>query len=238
MARHTQADGDAAARPRRLGMLVPSSTTVLEPETAKLLPRDGSVTCHVSRLPVVTISSEPGSLGQFDVAPVLAASALLADARADLILWNGTAASWLGFGHDVSLTEAITRATGTPATTAVIAINETLAGLGARRIGLVTPYVAEIETGISHNYAGIGIDVIAAERLDLTENFAFGTVPPATVAGMIRAVGPARPDAIVGMCTNFAGAPVAEALSDELGIPVSDSVRAAIGHCLARLGGG
>ena len=238
MAGRTQADGSGAARPRRLGMLVPSSNTVLEPETAKLLPRDGSVTCHVSRLPVVTISSEPGSLGQFDVAPVLAASALLADARVDLILWNGTAASWLGFGHDATLTEAIARATGTPATTAVIAINAALASLGARRIGLVTPYVAEIETGIAHNYAGIGIDVVAAERLDLTENFAFGAVPAETVAGMIRAAAAARPDAIVVMCTNFAGASVADALGEELGIPVIDSVRAAIGHCLARLVGG
>ncbi len=238
MARRTPTDGIDTARPRRLGMLVPSSNTVLEPETAKLLPRDGSVTCHVSRLPVVTISAEPGSRGQFDVAPVLASAALLADARVDLILWNGTAASWLGFDHDAALTDAIERATGTPATTAVIAINEALASLGARRIGLVTPYVDSVEAGIARNYAGIGIDVIATERLDLTENFAFGAVPPETVAGMIRAASVARPDAIVVMCTNLAGASVAEALSAELGIPVIDSVRAAIAHCLARLRAG
>jgi maleate isomerase len=221
---------------KRLGMLVPSSNTVLEPATAKLLPADGSVTCHVSRLPVVTISAEPGSLGQFDAGPVLTAAALLADARVDLILWNGTAAGWLGFAHDTALTDAIERHTGIPATTAVVAINQALAGIGARRIGLVTPYVAAIEAGIVRNYAGAGIAVVAAERLDITDNFAFGQVPPEQIADMARAVARGGPDAIVIMCTNLAGASQVDRLGAELGIPVIDSVHAAIADCLGRLG--
>lgn len=221
---------------KRLGMLVPSSNTVLEPETAKLLPGDGAVTCHVSRLPVVTISNEAGSRGQFDLAPVLASASLLADARVDLILWNGTAASWLGFDHDRTLTDAIARHTGIEATTAVVAINDALARIGARRIGLVTPYVEAIERDIVRNYAGIGIEVVARERLDITDNFAFGQVPPQQVAGMIRAVARGGADAIVVMCTNLAGASLVTPLGAELGIPVVDSVHAAIGHCLRRLG--
>ena len=42
-------DPQRGTAPKRLGMLVPSSNTVVEPETAKLLPTDGSVTTHVSR---------------------------------------------------------------------------------------------------------------------------------------------------------------------------------------------
>jgi maleate isomerase len=221
---------------KRLGMLVPSSNTVLEPETAKLLPADGGVSCHVARLPVVSISAEAGSVGQFDTAPMLAAAALLADARVDLMLWNGTAASWLGFAHDTALIEAIERRTGIAATTAVIAINAALAALGARRLGLVTPYVAAIEAGIVRNYAAAGIDVVAAERLDITDNFAFGRVPPDQIADMARAVARGRPEAIVVMCTNLAGASLVGPLGAELGIPIVDSVHAAITHCLARLG--
>lgn len=226
---------DPALRPRRLGMLVPSSNIVLEPATARLLPADGSVTCHVSRLRVLAIAPDAASDSQFDPARVLAAAALLADARADLILWNGTSSSWLGFEQDRRLVDAIAQATGIPATTAVIALNRRLASLGARRVAWVTPYVADVEAGIVRNYAAIGLDTVAAERLDLTDNFAFGEVPPARVAAMIRSVARQRPDAIVVMCTNLAGAAVADPLSAELGIPVLDSVVEAVRHSLELL---
>ena len=88
---------ESEGRPRRLGVLVPSSNTVVELETAKLLPEDGSVTMHVSRLRVVSIASDDGSLAQFAADKVVAAAELLADAEVETILWNGTAASWLGF---------------------------------------------------------------------------------------------------------------------------------------------
>src|SRR5260221_9521831 len=102
----------SGTRPKRLGMLAPSSNTVLEPETMKLLPADGSVTAHISRLRVVQISDEAASFGQFDLDRVLAAVELLADANVDLILWNGTAASWLGFDHDRRMVETIQEHTG------------------------------------------------------------------------------------------------------------------------------
>ncbi len=199
----------------------------------RLMPADGSVSWHVSRLRVLTISPDAGSFGQFDMAPVLAAAELLADAHVDLILWNGTSSSWLGFDRDQALIEAVRAHTGIAATTAVVAINAALARMGAKRIGLVTPYVAGIEADIARNYAGIGIHVAAATRLDITDNFAFGRVPPARIAEMTRDVAKAKPDAIVIMCTNLAGAELVGPLGAELGIPILDSVEVAVSHCLS-----
>ena len=213
-------------------MLVPSSNTVLEPETTKLLPLDGSVTAHVSRLRVVHISDDPASRQQFELARAADAADLLADAAVDLILWNGTAASWLGFDYDRALVAAIEARTGIRTTTALMAINEALRRLGARRIGLVTPYIAALEAGIVANYASTGIAVVSARRLDLTVNTAFADVTPDRIGRMVEAVAEARPDAIVIMCTNLAGASLTEALADRLGIPVLDSVRVAVEHGL------
>ncbi len=84
---------------------------------------------------------------------MLAAAELLADARVDLLLWNGKAASWLGFERDRQVVAALEQHTGVAATTALIAINAALAGIDARRIALVTPYVAAIETKIVQTYA-------------------------------------------------------------------------------------
>jgi maleate isomerase len=224
------------SRSKRLGMLTPSSNTVLEPETQRLLPPDDSVTVHISRLRVVQISAEASSLGQFELDRVLAAADLLADAAVDLILWNGTAASWLGFERDRLLVEEIRARTGIAATTAVMALNERLAALGARRIGLVTPYVEAIEARIAANYRGAGFEVAAAVRANLTENTSFAEISPATIAGMVREVARTPLDAVLILCTNLRGAPVADSLTDELGVPVLDSVAVAVRHSLARLG--
>jgi maleate isomerase len=226
------------AKVKRLGMLVPSSNTVVEPETHRLLPPDGSVTTHVSRLKVVQVSAEESSLQQFELDRVLAAAELLVDATVDLILWNGTAASWLGFNRDADMVEAIESATGIAATTAVIALNDRLAALGACRIGLVTPYVETLESRIIANYQGAGFEVAAAERAEMTENTSFAAIAPARIANMVRHVAKTPVDAILILCTNLAGASVAGVLSAELGTPVLDSVVVAIEHSLNLLRGG
>lgn len=221
--------------PRRLGLLLPSSNTVVEPEAMRLIPADGSVTLHFSRFRMTVVSDSAESLGQFAPPAMLAAAELLADAKVDLIAWAGTAASWLGFARDEALVAQIKRSCGIVATSSVLAINRRLAELGARSIGLVTPYIAGLESRIVENYAATGIATRAAERLNLTENTDYAKVEPDRVAELCRRVAGAKPDAIVVMCTNLRGAPVAAGLTRELGIPVLDSVAVTVENSLARL---
>ena len=86
--------------PRRLGMITPSSNSVLEPVTAAMLAASPDVTAHFSRLRVTEIALDAPALGQFDPGHMLAAAELLADAKVDAIAWNGTSASWLGIAPD------------------------------------------------------------------------------------------------------------------------------------------
>ena len=85
---------------RRIGMLTPSSNTVLEPMAMEILRGVPQVSTHVSRSPVTEISLDDAALGQFDLDAHLRAARLLADARVDVIGWNGTSASWTGFEAD------------------------------------------------------------------------------------------------------------------------------------------
>ena len=87
----------------RLGMLTPSSNTVLEPMTAAMLAALPDVTAHFSRFRVTEIALTPQALGQFDHDEILRAAELLAHAKVDVIGWNGTSASWLGFDRDERL---------------------------------------------------------------------------------------------------------------------------------------
>jgi maleate isomerase len=67
-----------------LGMLTPSSNTVLEPVTAAMLSGLDDVSAHFSRFPVTEIALSSAALAQFDDAPILAAAGLLAHAKVDV----------------------------------------------------------------------------------------------------------------------------------------------------------
>jgi len=87
----------------RLGILTPSSNTVLEPVTSAILDDLPEVTAHFARFRVTEIALSPSSVAQFDDEQILRAAELLADAKVDAIAWSGTSAAWLGFARDVAL---------------------------------------------------------------------------------------------------------------------------------------
>ena len=212
----------------RLGMLTPSSNTVLEPITAAMLHQLPDVSAHFARFRVVKISMEDDALGQFTNEPMLAAADLLADAKVQSICWNGTSSGWLGFDTDRTLIAEVEQRTGVPACSSVLAMNELFEKLGATRIGLVTPYLPEIQKRIIANYAGHGIDVVAERHLNDPGNFSFATYSEAHILQLCREVAAAKPQAIAIYCTNFRGAWVAELIESETGIPVLDSVSTAL----------
>ncbi|MDC8805081.1 aspartate/glutamate racemase family protein [Halomonas pacifica] len=220
-----------------LGMLTPSSNTVLEPYTAALLAGlMPEVTAHFQRFTVKEISLSDRALAQFDPAPLLEAATLLNDARMDVIAWNGTSASWLGFDSDRRLCAAITEATGVPATSSVLALNEVLERTGVTRLGLVTPYLTDIQEAIVANYAAEGIEVVAERHLDDRGNFSFSEYDEATLAGLVREVAKGEPEAITLLCTNLRGAGIVAELEQELGIPIYDSVSVTVWKCLTLAG--
>jgi len=212
----------------RLGMIVPSSNTVVEPTTAALLEGLPAVSAHFARIRVTEITLDSGSVGQFERSPLDAAAGLLAEAKVGSVCWNGTAGSWLGPGRDRATCRAIETDTGVPATTATLATLEALHALGAERYGLVTPYVADVQSRILAHYADEGFACAGDRRLDITDNFAFSTVTEATVEAMVRAVAAEGASVVLVLCTNVRGARLAARLEPELGITLIDSVSVAL----------
>lgn len=207
-----------------LGVLTPSSNTVLEPLTAAILHDLPDVSAHFGRFRVREISLREEALDQFDNAPILDAAELLSDARVGSIIWSGTSSGWKGFEADEELCRAITAATGIASGTSVLALNEAFTLAGVRRFGLVTPYLDEIQERILANYHGAGFRCVAERHLRDRDNFSFSEVSEAKIAEMIRAVAAEAPDAIAVFCTNLRGAAVVEALEAEVGIPIYDTV--------------
>lgn len=208
----------------RLGMLTPSSNTVLEPVASAMVANVEGVSVHFGRFPVTEISLQPRALGQFDDAPMRAAARLLADARVDVVCWNGTSAGWLGLDSDRRLCDAIARDAGVPVVSSVLALAEIFRLTGVRRYGLVTPYLDEIQERILDTFAAEGWTCAAERHLGDPGNFSFAEVPPETLVHMTREVAASRPQAITTFCTNLWAAPLVPALEVELGVPVYDTV--------------
>ncbi|GIQ72848.1 aspartate/glutamate racemase family protein [Bradyrhizobium sp. ma5] len=223
-------------RPIRLGMLTPSSNTALEPITCAMLAGVDDVSAHFSRFKVTEIALSEQSLRQFDASEILRAAELLAHAKVDVIAWNGTSASWLGFDRDENLCEQITAATGIKACTTVLAYRDLLRRIGAKRIGLVTPYRNDVQDKIIANWNSAGLHCLAERHLSLQDNFSFAEVSEAEVADLIEQVVREGCDVAVVLCTNMRGAGAAERLERGFGVPVLDSIAVTLWACLAAVG--
>ena len=221
---------------KRLGMLTPSSNTALEPVTYAMLSGVEGISVHFSRFKVTEIALSESAQRQFDHGEILRAAELLAHAKVDVIAWNGTSASWLGFDRDERLCERITEATGIPACTTVLAYRDLLRQLPAARIGLVSPYTADVQDRIMTVWGSQGLNCVAERHLSLADNFSFAEVPETEVARLIEEVVCDGADAAVVLCTNMRGAGVAERLERRLGIAVFDSIAVTLWACLVAAG--
>jgi maleate isomerase len=217
--------------PVRIGMLTPSSNTCLEPTTAAMLSGTG-VSMHASRVRVTRIALDDGTSAQFGTEPMLAAARLLADAAVDVIVWNGTAGSWLGGQNDIRLCAAIEDATGIPTTTATLALLDACRAFGVTRLGLAVPYTADVTERIVAQYRQHGVDCVTAANLGLTDNLSFARVPAARVRQLIEQAATGKPHAVAVVCTNVSGAPHVAQLEPQLGMPVFDSISAALWKAL------
>lgn len=217
--------------PLRIGMIVPSSNTVVEAVTcamsAMINPQVPN-SVHFSRFALTTIQAVDPAAAYYDSGVLLAAALLLADARCHVICWNGSAGGIVGFDRDRQLCDAITAATGVPATTSSLALIDQCRATAVKHFAMVTLNPPEMNETIKANFGKEGFSCCASShRTDMEDNFAMSTVTPQEIADHARAcirTAPVVPDALIIYGTNTRGAAVATALTHELSLPVYDSV--------------
>lgn len=212
----------------RLGILTPSSNTSLEPLSQAIIAQLPNVSVHFSRFTVLKISLEQDALQQFQNEAILTAAKLLADANVDIIGWSGTSSGWLGFPADKELCEIITAATGIPATTSVLALNKALKPVSATELGLVTPYMDNVQEAIIKTYQTIGVDCSKERHLQLSKNSSFADVEESTLDEMVADLAGRQVQVISTFCTNLRAAQRVEYWEKTHGITVLDTVNTVI----------
>lgn len=216
----------------RIGLLVPSSNTTVEPEFYRALP--ANVTLHTARLFLTEITPEAILKMVEDLEEQ---SRLLASADVDVIVMGATAPSFLkGAGYDREVMARIEKATGKPATTTSTALLRALRFLDAKRIVLGSAYTDKVNAIAQGFLEANGLKVVAARGLGMVDNLAVGRLGPESAYDLARDAAHADADAVVLACTNWRSMDVIERLERELGKPVVSTTQVSVWDALRLIG--
>lgn len=219
-------DGAAPA----LGVILPSSNRMVERVTQAILRDFPGVDSCFSRVPYAGHPADG-----YDLPPFQHAAALLAQAKPGIILWNATRGALLGFEPDRRLCAVLERETGIACTTTALATIDLLRRRGLLRIGLLSQGDAAEAARLTANFAREGIEIVAGQSLDISDNFEAANVSMAQISERCRVIldgCEGALDAILIWSTNLNGHGVADGLSETLGLPVLDSCSIGTRHAL------
>ena len=216
----------------RIGLLVPSSNTTVEPEFYRALPR--GVTLHTARLYLTRIA--PESILKM-VEDMETQAKLLASADVDVIVLGATAPSFLnGLGYDRALIGKIESATGKKATTTSTALVQAIRHLGAKRVVLGSAYDEKVN-GIAKAFLeASGVEVVGVKGLALVDNLIVGRLGSDTAYDLAVEVDDASAEAIVLSCTNWQTMDALERIERDTKKPVISTTQASIWAALRAIG--
>ncbi len=215
----------------RLGMLLPSSNPVGEPEVAAMLPP--GVSLHTTRLKLAGSTAEE-LLAM--TAKVEEGAALLADAGVDLIGFNCTAVSTFDEGMAADLSVRISAASSVPAISTADGILAGFRALGAVRIVLLTPYIDAVNERELAFLRRHGLEVLDHSGLGLSEGQGMASVEPGEWYRRALAMRHSAADVYFLSCTAIRVLPIIEMLERDLGRPVVTSNQALVWHALRTAG--
>ncbi len=207
----------------RIGLLVPSSNTTMEPDFYGMAPEGVSV--HTARMRLDEVTPD-GLIRMADDAE--RGAALLATAGVDIIVYGCTTGSLVGgVEWEESLVMGIHENTGVRAVSTSGAVVEALRALSARRVGVATPYtdvLNRLETEFLEDH---GFQVAAIEGLGLVNNLEIGRVERGVIEGLVEAVA-GEADTIFVSCTNLPALNLIDGLERRHGRPVVTSNQASL----------
>lgn len=208
----------------RLGLIVPSNNTTVEPEFVRMSPV--GVDCFATRTMIVE-TDDPAAKARtiLDMhARIDDAAREVASLQADAIGYVCTSGSFLdGDDSDRAVCERLTAATGVPTITTSTAMVVALRALGITRVALATPYIPQVSSGLRTFLEGVGFSIVAHRDLDLLSNLEKGRLGPDASGELVRSMDLGDADGVFISCTNWRTIESVAALEADLGLPVVSS---------------
>jgi maleate isomerase len=220
----------------RIGMLVPSSNTTMETEVPALLrerervrPED-QFTFHSARLRMEEVT--PEALRAMN-AQTERATTELADMRPDVVA-SACLVAIMAQGpkhHQVvedEIESILERQNATArAVSSAGALVDALGALGARRIGIVTPYLEKLTRLVAEYIEDAGIEVADAVSLEVPDNRAVAALDPDDLKEHWKRLDLRDCDVLVlSACVQMPSLPVIDEVERESGLPTLSAATA------------
>ena len=219
----------------RIGLVVLENDQTVEAELASLWP--SGVTAFVTRIPMEDRVT-PEALLSMEARIPEAAGLLPEILDFDVIGYGCTSGATL-IGENRVSTAIRCAHPKTPNTNPITATRAALAALEARRIAIVTPYNAEVTSGIANLLTAGGLEVLTIGSFFEESDAVVAHITEEAVSDAVRTVVKdvaGQVDAVFVSCTSLRAFSVAGPLEEELGMPVLSS-NLAFGWHLLRLAG-
>lgn len=216
---------DSLGNRLKMGIILPSTNTSMQPETDALRPY--GVTNHASRMLIQdeSMDQRPGFMNVLNNIRLSTSDAIhgLLTCKPDRIIVGVSPESyWDGPGSHEMVTESfLDMSGGVPVTTSPDAYRAALETLGGiRRIAVLTPYLPLGDETVSHFFTDNDYQVLAVRGLGASSPANIAHITERQIFDAIRAVDGPQVEAIVQVGTNVAMARAAMIAEAWLGKPV------------------
>lgn len=220
--------------PRRLGVIIPSSNTVVEPDFSRNLP--AGATLHCARMYLAETTEAAERVMIFNYAPQAVKD--LASLQPHVVAFACTSGgAVLGADGEVELMQRIGAETGAEVVSTNDAVKSRIAAYRPQRVAVITPYVDELNARIRSGLEAPGLNVVRLVGMGIVENVEIASVPPSRiVAFAAEQLEGVDFDLLFVSCTNFRGIEARTALQSRFGVPVVTSNQATIEATLEAVG--
>jgi maleate isomerase len=214
------------------GVLIPSTNTTVEAELSRL---PSGYQAHYARL----LTSTPGK----PFAPsrdedIDYQAKLLGTAKVEMVILIQTSASLFADDYDETTMRRMSAGAAAPAITSARAMGRALNALGARRIGLVSPYSEDVNARARRYFSDKhGLEIAVLEGFAANDSYSIGKLGPENARDAFARIDRPEIDAFAVPGANFPTMMSIAAWEREFGKPVVTSTQAAVWAMARQLAG-
>ena len=224
---------DARPRDRHVGLVILATDHTTEPDYARMVASE-RVGVYVTRVAYANPTT-PENLRAMQPALSAAAGLILPGEDLDVLCYSCNSASVV-IGDDAVTAAFGASKPGVAVVTPPLATCKALQALGAKRISILTPYLAETSAPVAAYFANAGFEVASFTCLGMDDDREMARISPETLVELAREAMDPQADALIILCTALRAAEAAAAIEAALDKPVVTSNQATAWMCLRLCG--
>jgi maleate isomerase len=231
-----QTDSGIASR-ARIGLIVLATDFTIEHEWRKIITPLAGVALYQSRI-LNDAQITPETLRAMEPRIASATDVILPGSELDVVAYGCTSAS-MAIGEEKVFDRIREVRPGAKGTTPITAAFAAFRAFGAQRVGVLTPYRADVNRIVASYIQARGFQVPVFGSFNEQDDSIVARITPASIrSGVRRLLKTARVDCVFVSCTSVRLAEAARDIESETGVPITSSNHAMAWHALRLAGVG